>query len=412
MNNALKIAFINVYAQVNNVTNLGRHLRLADNLSPLNVAVKIIACEKHHLSKGKPSLPRKKTLHNKNVILLSGLCSRNSLLYRTLNIWTFFFQCLLIPRKKINDIDIFVGSSPDPVAALAAYCLSRRFNKPFVIEIRDVWPETLVKIHGFSNWNPYIILLGAVERFLYRKSHLITSTLPNFDKHIRSIGVNKPVFHFPNFATETFEVLEKTETTRSEKMNFIYAGSLGIANDIETLLETCRILEETGFKDKLHIDVFAANQGQIELMKKFNTLNIITIHGVKPRMKILTTMTKYDCGIALCKNSDLYRHGISANKITDYLAAGIPIILSSPVDHDLSKFDAGWVVPAENPELLAGVMRKACTLKASQLNKMRQNALELCAQRYSFESFSESFVRTFRDLKEHHASQIPTNPRR
>ena len=63
----------------------------------------------------------------------------------------------------LDDPDVIIGSSPHPFAALASLFVARKKKVPFVLEIRDLWPQSLIDIGGLSRYNPGIIGLSLIE---------------------------------------------------------------------------------------------------------------------------------------------------------------------------------------------------------------------------------------------------------
>jgi glycosyltransferase involved in cell wall biosynthesis len=70
--------------------------------------------------------------------------------------WRVLFKKYL---PCIERPDIIIGSSPSPFVAFSAYRLARRFKVPYVLEVRDLWPETLITLGGISRFNPIILLM-------------------------------------------------------------------------------------------------------------------------------------------------------------------------------------------------------------------------------------------------------------
>src|SRR5690606_10302552 len=95
---------------------------------------------------------------------------------------------VLLPRIIPVPPDVVIGSSPQPFAALAAERLAQRLHVPFVLEVRDLWPESLVDVGNFSSHHPLILVLRRIERHLYRKADHVICLLPGAEAFIRSRG--------------------------------------------------------------------------------------------------------------------------------------------------------------------------------------------------------------------------------
>ena len=253
----------------------------------------------------------------------------------------------------MKDFDIVVGSTPDPVAALGAYLLAKRLGKPFVLEVRDVWPETLVKLHGIKSWNPYVLLLSRIEKILIRNSELILTVLPEISQHIKSLSSNSKIIYVPNYVP--LDELHKfaIERTFSLPTKIIYSGSITVASDIHTLLGAARILDKRGASDRIKFSIFGDSKMLPHLKANYADLSSVKFYKKISREALFKKLVQSDAGVICFKKSSLYRHGIGANKISDYLAAGLPVILGHDYSHPIDDYVAGITVPAEDPIALA-----------------------------------------------------------
>jgi hypothetical protein len=88
----------------------------------------------------------------------------------------------------ISSPDVVIGSSPHLFAALAAFQCARHFGVPFLLEIRDLYPESLLHICNVSRHTSFVVLLAGIERFLYRRADQIWTLLPNAAGYIVARG--------------------------------------------------------------------------------------------------------------------------------------------------------------------------------------------------------------------------------
>ena len=110
---------------------------------------------------------------------------------RVKNMLSFTKSVLNItPTLDLPRPDVIIGSSVHLFAVWAAYRLSKRFKTPFVMEVRDLWPQTLIDM-GISKWHPFILLLSWLEKFLYKKADKIITLLPKANLYIEKLGIEK-----------------------------------------------------------------------------------------------------------------------------------------------------------------------------------------------------------------------------
>src|SRR5690606_37720541 len=84
----------------------------------------------------------------------------------------------LVPQLDLPAPDVIIGSSPHLFGAQAAERLARRYGVPFVLEVRDLWPQSLIDLGGVPAYHPLVLALGSIEKRLYRDATRILALLP------------------------------------------------------------------------------------------------------------------------------------------------------------------------------------------------------------------------------------------
>ena len=392
------IFWVHAFASAPQESAAARHFSLQKDLKKLGINVSILACEKSHLSPKRP--PEYCDKNSPGFIWLPGFSASGFLGLRLANIVTFFLCLTFLSKKTAKSADIVVGSTPDPLAAFGAYLLAKRLGKPFVLEIRDVWPETLIKLFNFHPFNPYVLFLGILEKQLYRRADLVLTTLPEISGHISRYAPRVEIIHVPNYVAQ--DDIPKTVVTPPEKSKteIIYAGNMGVANDMETLLLAARILEKRGFADRLIFSIFGDGPMQSYLKTSFADLRIVKFNERIAREKLYERLAQSDAGIICWKKNSLYRHGISANKISDYLAVGLPIIMSYDYGHPIKEKPAGIVVSPEDPRALAEAIEIFVKMDSESRSKFHQNAADLGQQSFSFPAFGKQLANALINLNQ------------
>ena len=110
---------------------------------------------------------------------------------RILNMATFAWKSAFTHASELLDPkpDVVVASSPHPFAWLAAARLARKAGCPLVVEVRDLWPASLIELLGLSRFHPLVILFSFIEKWAYRRADLVVSNLPYADRYMQEIGV-------------------------------------------------------------------------------------------------------------------------------------------------------------------------------------------------------------------------------
>jgi glycosyltransferase involved in cell wall biosynthesis len=393
----MDVLWVHAFASSAEENHGGRHNRLQTDLADKNIRVKIAACKQNHLTP-KRALT-KATLKDDRFLWIPGISRKRNIIFRLLNVFCFFILLLTSSRKKLGKVDIVIGSSPDPLAAWGGYLLSKRLAVPFVLEVRDVWPETLIKLQKYKPWHPYILFLEFLERRLISRAQLILSTLPGLESYVRSFRQKTKVLHVPNYVSQTDIVSLPLSPSPRKVMKIIYAGTMGVANDLTTFFEAMSLLEEQGLGDGFSVEVFGDGPLQAKIERKYAKLTSVTFFGRVNRARIMERLRMADIGIICWKKNDLYRHGISANKIADYFASGLPVAMSYDYTHALKNGLAGIRTPAEDPQALAEAILKMKNLSEEEFDEMRLAAVTLAKSEYCFQ--------TFGDILQSHLQSLP-----
>lgn len=291
--------------------------------------------------------------------------------------------------------DIIIGSSPHLFAAFSAALLAKRLKIPFILEVRDLWPESLIELGRLSSHHPLIKLMKKIELYLYKKSDKIISLLPAVNKYLIEQGVkDKNIIWLPN-AIDAKNIPNNLPNIKSDKFTIMYAGAHGLANDLDTVLYAAKILQ---FKyDAQHIRIILLGDGPEknrlkQLAVKLN-LSIVDFQDSVSKTKIYSVLNTADAFLMLLKNSPVFRWGISPNKLFDYLVMGSPIIfgVNTPFN-PIEKVKAGISIQPENAELLALAMYELSKLPKNQLIEMGARGKKFVLDHHDIQKLTDRLV--------------------
>lgn len=278
-------------------------------------------------------------------------------------------------QRLLPKPDLIIGSSPPPFAALSGLLVARRFVVPFILDIRDLWPETLVRLGGYSKINPFVVVLKVVELVLYRKSDYITTVLPNAIEYMTERGGNpNRVIWLPNGVDSQWFSKTSSGFQRNVPFVVLYAGAHGIANALDSIVYAAHLLQEEGYTEQQVLFKFIGEGPEkrrlIALSETYNLKNIV-FEAPVPKKDIFAVLESADALIVTLKNSDLYRYGMSLNKLHDYMAAGKPVIFGAAIDKNpVEEASAGITVPPEDGVSIALAVKKLRESKNEELIAM------------------------------------------
>lgn len=307
------------------------------------------------------------------------------------------FAYKLLRSKDIEYLpkpDVIIGSSPSPFAALAAQKVAQRLNVPFVYEIRDLWPQTLVSLGKFSKRHPLVKLLQAIENYLFRRADKLVSVLPGVNNYLREKKITgKSCLWLPNAVDLTR--IDFQPPLNRETFHVLYAGSFNLSNDVATLLYAAKILQKKGGD---HFRIKLLGEGPLkeslqEIVKNEQIKNVEFVATVA-KEKVYTLMSSADICIGMVKKSKLYRYGTSLNKVTDYLAIARPVIfaLDSPYN-PISEAKAGLTVEPENPEMLADAILKLAAMTQEERVQLGMNGRKYAQQHFSIQKIATNLMK-------------------
>lgn len=263
--------------------------------------------------------------------------------------------------------DVIIGSSPHPFAALAAEKLARKHKVPFVLELRDLWPDNLIDMGSLSTRHPVAIIMSKILQYLYRRADLILTALPispialnkalDFLEHK---GADRSSIHWlPNgVALDEFPYhrVDTTGSARPSVLKLLYIGSHNPYSDLDNLLAAAKLLQDDKWENRVSIRLIGDGSEKPRLRKKADKmgLTILSFDPPVPQTEIYSLLSKADGFIMTYADSKICHWGSSPSKLFHYMAAGKPVIYAlgkkySPVE----KAGAGISVRAGDPRALA-----------------------------------------------------------
>ncbi|MEN4054152.1 glycosyltransferase family 4 protein [Sulfurimonas sp. NWX79] len=327
---------------------------------------------------------------------------------RVKNMLSYSFKVLkIIPKLDLKKPDIIVGSSVHLFAVYVAYRLSKRYRVPFVMEVRDLWPQTLIDM-GISKWHPFILLLSFLEKFLYKKADKIITLLPKAHLYIEKLNIPKENIVWISNGSNISNRDRYKQLLDSSKFNILYTGSHGIANNLEVLIDVADILRED---NKIHFTLIGEGALKEQLIKKANLLKLsnITFLDSVSKNQIIDYLKSADLLYVGLKNLPLYRYGMSMNKVFDYMSAKKPILFVSNIeDNIIEKSNSGKVIKENNIQLIAKSIKNFSIMSKDELNIYGENGYNYLKDNFSIEVLTNRLEKILKEevLKKDDKSSI------
>lgn len=295
--------------------------------------------------------------------LWTYVTANEGFLKRTLNYFSYMFAAILA-APFLSKADIVVSTSPQFFNGLAGYIVSHIKRTPWVLEIRDLWPESILAVGAIRN-RAVIRALEWLELFAYKNADRIVPVTDAFERYIQGKGIcrekiavikngadlllYKPVAG-NNLLTETLALQGKFVAA--------YFGTFGMAHHLETILYAAERL-------RAHPDIVLLLAGDGAERKKLMALreelalpNVILLDQ-QPKANMPWLWALSSVSLILLKKSELFRTVIPS-KLFESMAMEKPIILGVEGESaDIVRAaQAGYCIEPENHEALV-----ACLLK-------------------------------------------------
>lgn len=279
---------------------------------------------------------------------------------------------------KRDSPDVVIGSSPHLFGALAGYILAKLRRARFILEVRDLWPQTLIDMRkqntanrerkfslGSIFYTVVIITLRIIETLLYRKAERIIVLSEGARQYIIKRGIRpEKLSLLPNGVyLEEFKVSESRTSVRekfgvADKFAVMYTGAHGPANALDTILDTGRLMLDAENVAFVLVGDGPVKAKLLQTVKADNLDNVKMIPAV-PKNSVPDMLNAADALVITLRSVELFSYGVSPNKLFEYMASGKPVLcaVSGDVADMVIQAGAGIVIEPENPEALAEAIR-------------------------------------------------------
>jgi glycosyltransferase involved in cell wall biosynthesis len=360
----------------------------------------IVTSDSNHLAEV-PHFQGSQLLENRDglqVCWLRTLKARRAKSLARMLSWLHFELALLrLPARQLPRPDVIVVSSLSLLTVVSGIVLRRRHRARLVVEIRDIWPLTLVEEGGFSPHNPLIKLLGWVERLGYRHADAIVGTMPNLGEHVeRVLGRSAPTYcvpmgYAPRLVSEAPQDGADPATAPVPRGAFVvgYAGTVGITNALEPLFLAAETMStEAG----VHFLVLGDGGLLADYQQRFAHLSNLSFVAKVPKQDVAAVLGRCDVLYLSTFRSEVWRYGQSLNKLIDYMLAGKPVLASySGFPSMIDEAGCGSFVPAENVPALVAEVRRYAAMNAGEREQVGQRGRDWILEHRSFRSLAEVY---------------------
>ncbi|UCE06026.1 MAG: glycosyltransferase family 4 protein [bacterium] len=321
------------------------------------------------------------------------------------------FQRIIVFRRFANRAyheiiatkpDLIFATSTPLTVGLPAKKAAKKFDVPFVFEVRDLWPEIIFAMGAMRNpltrW-----YLTNMEHSIYKAAKHIIALSPGMKEGICKTGYPRQnVTVIPNccdldlFQPKPQDALEPNYGKPSD-IRFIFTGAHGIANGLDAVLDGVAELKKRNFKG-VHFVFIGDGSQKLRLMQRTRDESLedyITWVDPIKKMELADLLPRMDVGMMILANIPEFYYGTSPNKFFDYIASGLPVLNNYPgwLADIIQKNSCGLVAKPDDPADFADKVEMLC--QSSDMRKQMSIASrKLAESEFSRDVLGDKFVAT------------------
>ncbi|WP_026581062.1 glycosyltransferase family 4 protein [Bacillus sp. J33] len=301
---------------------------------------------------------------------------------------------------KSQKTDVIVCTSPPLFLGITGYFASKIKRAKFVFNVADIWPESAVEL-GLVKNKSFIKLAEWLEKWLYKKSWKIAAATEGIHEYMIKKGKGREeVFLLPNGVnTETFAPRPANKDWVKKlgfegKRVFTFAGRIGYAQALDSILKAAKIVEE---KDKdirfLIIGDGPEKDNLIKLKDELQLSNLI-FHDSVPVSDMPDVFSITDFSIVSLKNIELFK-GARPSKIFPALSSGVPVLYCGEGESAdlIENNNCGVIAKPENPESIADKIIRCAAFDDAEYNQLSQSGREFVENSYSWKFIVDDLLK-------------------
>lgn len=303
-------------------------------------------------------------------------------------------------------------SAPDVIVS-DTYCISykpiysycRKHSVPFVLDVRDLWPQSIVEYLHFSENNPIIRLMYRAEKKMFIRSDRIIFSMDGGydyirDRHLESFVEKDKVFFINNgvdldeFKRNMVQfTVDDADINCGNIYKVVYAGSIRKVNNVGILLDAAKLIRNP--KVKILIWGDGDELGALKERVSKEAIANVVFKGRVEKKYIPYITSHADLNLIHNNPSDLFKYGVSFNKIFDYLASGKPSLSTFPCKYNPAVMSgAGIAIEEQNPKAIADGIE---FMADNEVNDYCLRARE-AAEEYDFRHLSNKLLEILQEV--------------
>ena len=387
-----------------------RTFKLARKFVQLGYEVDLFTSDSNHLALKFPNFNKiinKEEVEGISVFWIKTLkYKKTNSIRRVLSWFDFELKFFLLCRNQIHYPDIIIATSLSPFSIINGIFLKRKFKKAKLYsEIRDIWPLTLTEEGGYSKYHPFAIFLGVIEKLGYKKSDAVVGTMPNLSEHVYNITRDKSIpVHCIPFGADLSDYyidyklfqkdqdLSKIQKKLKGKFTIGYAGSIGLSNGLDCLIQVIKKIENP----KINF-VFLGDGGlRKKYQEELKDCSNVYFTGKVKREKVKYYLNLFDVLYFSALPSKVWDYGWSLNKMIDYMMAGKPVLAAYDGHKSMiNEANCGFFIQSNNEYQLKMKIEDLAQRETHELSEIGKKGTKWIINNRKWDTIAENYINLF-----------------
>lgn len=323
-----------------------------------------------------------------------------SALRRVANYLSFAASSLFYGLFCCRRFDVIYAYHPPLTVGLVAVLLKVFRRSKVVVDIQDLWPDTL-RATGMINNQRALSLIGRVASLTYRMSDAVVVLSEGFRKRLLNRGVpDKKLDVIRNWADDQklnaeIKTIQLTEDAQ-QFFNILFAGNMGSAQALDSVLDAAEILEKKSSRVRFVLMGKGLDVNRLKdeaLRRKLS--NVVFLPAV-PMEDVGGYLQAADALLVHLRDDELFEITIPS-KTQAYMAAGKPILMAVRGDAAelINQAECGVVAEPQNPVSIAIAAEQLATIDTVKLSNMGRQGRDFYERELSLTSGAEKFSKVF-----------------
>jgi len=410
----MNILYLNHYAGTPALGMEYRPYYLAREWTRLGHRVQMVACATSHVRATAPvhrdhpiNAPTHQDIDGIDYLWFPGPAYQGNGLGRVKNIWAFLRQVWRASRPIATQFrpDVVIASSTYPMDIWVARRLARLARAKLVFEVHDLWPLSPIELSGMSPRHPFILLCQKAEDDAYRDADVVVSMLPKVHAHMAGRGLDLKKLHIvPNGITLDEwtgelpalrpDLVDAVAQARARGATVVgYAGSMGLPNALDTLLDAMRQLQAQGAPIALVMVGGGHERDRLAARVQAEGLANVRMLPPIPKAQIPAFLAEIDIAYIGWQRVPIYRFGIAPNKLMDYMMAGCAVLHAVEAGNDpVAEAGCGLTVAPESPDAVAEGLRRMAALTPTERHAMGERGQAFVQAHHTYPVLARRFL--------------------